>query len=80
VSDNWPGLDLFFRAGVEILLPTDAQDVTRYLTEADPVELRRIGRAAQERGLAEHTSTRRAQQFEEAIFGQKEVTLATSVA
>jgi spore maturation protein CgeB len=80
VSDNWPGLDLFFRAGVEILLPTDAQDVTRYLTEADPAELRRIGRAAQERVLAEHTSTRRAQQFEEAIFGQKEVTLATCVA
>ena len=80
VSDNWPGLDLFFRAGIEILLPTDSKDVVQYLTEADPADLRQIGRAAQERVLAEHTSARRAQQFEEVICGHKEVTLATSVA
>ena len=80
ISDNWPGLDEFFRAGIEILLPTDAQDVVDYLTRADREELRRIGRAAQERVLAEHTSARRAQQFEEAVAAGREETLATSVA
>ena len=80
ISDNWPGLDNFFRAGVEILLPTNAQDVVHYLTDADPGELHAIGRAAQERVLAEHTSARRAEQFEEAIAAGREETLATSMA
>ena len=30
VSDNWPGLDTFFRPQQEILLPTCAEDVARY--------------------------------------------------
>lgn len=81
ISDNWPGLDNFFCAGVEILLPTNAQDVVHYLTQADAAELRRIGSAAQERVLAEHTSARRAQQFEEAVAqGRAAATLATSMA
>jgi len=76
VSDNWPGLDLFFHVGTEILVPTHAHDVTRYLTESDPAELRRIGRAAQDRVLAEHTSARRAEQFEGAVFSRREEVLA----
>jgi spore maturation protein CgeB len=67
VSDDWPGLDTFFKPGEEILLPTSSGDVARYIEEADPSELRRIGRRAQERVLAEHTSEMRAQQFEEAV-------------
>jgi spore maturation protein CgeB len=67
VSDNWPGLDTFFSPGEEILLPVSAQDVVRYLSDADDSELRRIGRRAQERVLAEHTSQRRAQQFEQYV-------------
>jgi spore maturation protein CgeB len=66
VSDNWPGLDSFFIPGTEILLPVDADDVLRYLSLSDS-ELRRIGDAAQERVLAEHTSEVRALQFENAI-------------
>ena len=64
VSDNWPGLASFFAPGTEILVPARPDDVVSYLSEADPGELRRIGRAAQERVLAEHTAGRRAQQFE----------------
>ncbi len=64
VSDNWPGLDSFFRPGEEILLPTSAEDVARYLVDVDDAELKRIGRQAQARVLAEHTSARRAEQFE----------------
>ncbi len=66
ISDNWPGLDSFFTPGREILLPTDAADVVRYLALSDS-ELRRIGEAAQRRVLAEHTSEVRAAQFEAAI-------------
>ncbi len=66
VSDNWPGLDSFFTPGREILLPTDSSDVVRYLALSDS-ELRRIGEAAQQRVLAEHTSEVRAAQFEAAV-------------
>jgi spore maturation protein CgeB len=66
VSDNWPGLDSFFFPGREILLPVDGKDVVRYLDLSDD-ELRRIGNAAQERALCEHTSDVRAQQFENAV-------------
>jgi spore maturation protein CgeB len=66
-SDNWPGLDEFFTPGAENLLPASSQDVVRFVSEADEAELRRIGVSAQERVLVEHTSARRAQQFEEAV-------------
>lgn len=64
VSDTWPGLDAFFHPSEEILLPTCAEDVARYIAETDDTELRSIGAHAQERVLAEHTSDARARQFE----------------
>jgi spore maturation protein CgeB len=67
VSDSWPGLDSFFTPGEDILLPAGAQDVVRYITALDDVELRAIGLRAQQRVLAEHTSQRRAQQFEDCV-------------
>ena len=77
ISDNWPGLDTFFRPGREILLPVSGEDVVRYLTELDDNELRRIGRNAQERVLAEHTSEIRAKQFETFISNAAETSKAT---
>ncbi len=67
VSDNWPGLDTFFRPQQEILLPTCGEDVARYIAELGDEELRVIGDHAQQRVLAEHTSQRRAIEFEEAL-------------
>ena len=64
VSDNWPGLETFFRPQQEILLPTSAEDVVVYITELADNEVRAIGDRAQQRVLAEHTSVHRAQQFE----------------
>jgi spore maturation protein CgeB len=64
VSDNWPGLDTFFTPGIEILLPNSPDDVVRILRDASDQDLRRIGQRAQERVLAEHTSTKRAEDFE----------------
>lgn len=66
ISDSWPGLDSFFTPGREILLSTDSSDVVRYLALGNS-ELRRIGAAAQQRVLAEHTSEVRAAQFEAAV-------------
>jgi spore maturation protein CgeB len=71
VSDNWPGLDTFFTPGLEILLPTNSEDVVRILTEYPAHELHEIGRRAQERVLSEHTSEKRAQQFEDYVEGRK---------
>lgn len=67
VSDDWPGLDTFFQPGTEILLPTGAHDVVRYIRDISESELLRIGASAQQRVLSEHTSLMRAQQFEEAV-------------
>jgi spore maturation protein CgeB len=67
ISDNWPGLDTFFSPGTEILLPASNDDVCRYLLDFNDQEVREIGRAAQARVLSEHTSLRRAIEFESAI-------------
>jgi spore maturation protein CgeB len=66
-SDNWPGLDTFLVPGREVLLPASGSDVVRYLRDIDDAELRRIGRAAHERMMAEHTADHRAQQLESLI-------------
>ena len=67
VSDNWPGIDTFFRPQQEILLPTCGEDVARYITGYDDQELRRIGHCGRQRVLAEHSNQQRAQQFEAAV-------------
>jgi len=66
-SDDWPGLDTFFTPGREILLPVSGEDVARYLNGYTAAELLRIGGRAQRRVLEEHTSERRAEEFERAV-------------
>jgi len=73
-SDDWPGLDTFFAAGQEILLPTSGDDVVRYLTGYEPAELLRIGKRAQLRVLEEHTSEHRALEFERAVAAPRPAT------
>jgi spore maturation protein CgeB len=72
-SDNWPGLETFFSPGEDILLPVSSDDVVRYLTGYEESELRRIGNRAQQRVLAEHTSERRAREFEACIERPREI-------
>ena len=67
MSDNWPGLGTFFTPGEEILLPVTTDDVVRLLRETSEEERQQIGSRAQARVLAEHTSEKRAQEFEDAI-------------
>ena len=67
ISDNWPGLDTFFRPGQEILLPTSTADVCDLLDSMDERAVRQIGDAAQARVLQSHTSACRAIEFENAL-------------
>lgn len=67
VSDNWAGLETFLTPGREILVPADSDEACRYISDYDIMELKRIGEAARERVRAEHTSDRRAQEFERAV-------------
>jgi len=63
VSDWWDGLDEFFTPGEEILKAQSAADVEDALSLTD-TELRRIGVAARERALQEHTADRRVIELE----------------
>jgi spore maturation protein CgeB len=62
LSDEWPGLADFYAPDSEILLAHDA-DETLAALDLDDATLRRIGAAARERTLDEHTSAHRARQL-----------------
>lgn len=68
LSDSWEGLDTFFSPGREILIAEDEEDVLSALARG-PEALSRLGRAARERTLAEHTAERRARQLLALIEG-----------
>jgi spore maturation protein CgeB len=59
LSDCWAGLDEFFTPGEEILIATTTEDAIAAL-QRPRSELRKIGRAARERALSEHTGEIRA--------------------
>ncbi len=63
VSDWWDGLDEFFTPGEEILVARDTADVLAAI-DLPRAELARIGRAARQRTLAEHTADHRAIELE----------------
>lgn len=63
LSDDWEGLDEFFRPGHEILVARGTEDALAAIDRSD-AELERIARAARERTLDEYTSDRRARQLE----------------
>lgn len=66
LSDTWEGLDQFFEPGREILTAGSADEAIDALSRP-PEEIRRVGRAARERSLAEHTAERRAVEMVEAL-------------
>jgi spore maturation protein CgeB len=62
LSDTWEGLDRFFEPGREILLAETTEEAVAALT-LPREEIARIGKAARERALAEHTAEHRAQEL-----------------
>jgi spore maturation protein CgeB len=59
LSDAWPGLEEFFTPGSEILVARTTDECVQAVA-IDDAELLRIGRAARERALTDHTAPRRA--------------------
>jgi spore maturation protein CgeB len=71
ISDQWPGLDTIFAIEDEVLVAESAEQVITYIQDTDEAQLRRIGLAARERVLDEHSSARRAEQLEGYISSVK---------
>jgi spore maturation protein CgeB len=59
LSDDWAGLDTFFSPGREILVAHTTEEAVAALDVSD-AEIKRIGKAARERVLTDHTSAHRA--------------------
>jgi spore maturation protein CgeB len=68
LSDGWEGLDHFFQPGGEILVAHSTEEAIQAL-ELPEAELARVGRAARERALSEHTADHRAGELERALAG-----------
>jgi spore maturation protein CgeB len=68
LSDAWDGLDEFFTPGEQILL-ANSTDSALSAIDLPASELERVGRAARERVLAEHTSAHRARQLVNILEG-----------
>jgi spore maturation protein CgeB len=60
ICDPWEGVELFLEPGEHILLASDADAVAEQLAQLTPERARRIGEAARQRILAEHTYAHRA--------------------
>jgi len=69
ISDEWEGIGDFLTPGEEVLVARDGGEVAELLAGLDPERARRIGEAALERVLAEHTYARRAAQVERVLEG-----------
>jgi spore maturation protein CgeB len=64
ITDAWVGLELFLAEDEEVLVARDGQDVAAHLAALTPDRARRIGEAARQRILAEHTYERRGAQVD----------------
>jgi spore maturation protein CgeB len=63
ITDAWDGIEAFLEPGREVLVAADAGEVAAFVCQLDPVMAKRIGRAARQRVLAEHTYEGRAGQL-----------------
>jgi spore maturation protein CgeB len=67
ITDRWQGIEMFLEPGEEVLVADDGAAVAEIVRGILPGEARRIGAAARERLLAEHTYAQRALAVEEAL-------------
>jgi spore maturation protein CgeB len=64
LSDQWDGIEMFFRPGKEIALAETAEDVVNVLTRTSAEAAETMGIAACRRVLKEHTAAHRAAELE----------------
>jgi spore maturation protein CgeB len=67
ITDAWEGIEMFLEPGEEVLVAERGADVTRLVRELDADRARRIGEAARQRVLTEHTYAHRAEQVEKIL-------------
>jgi spore maturation protein CgeB len=64
ISDRWPGIETIFEPGSEILLVSDAREVSQILRDIPEERRLAIADKARRRILADHTPDHRARQLE----------------
>src|SRR3954451_19154698 len=70
ITDAWQGIEQFFEPGREILVAENGPAVAEHLARLTPREAQRIGAAARNRALAEHTYMRRVALVEDVLAGR----------
>jgi spore maturation protein CgeB len=71
ITDAWEGIELFLEPHSEVLVAASGEEVAEHVRRLDPERARRIGRAAYERVLAQHTYAHRAAQLEALLEGRR---------
>ena len=69
ITDAWEGIETFLTPGREVLVAHDADEVVQHLSSLDQATATKIGDAAFQRVLAEHTYRHRALQLDQLIVG-----------
>ena len=64
ITDAWEGIELFLEPDTEVLVARDGKDVADHVRTLSPDRARKIGRAALERVLREHTYAHRGAQVD----------------
>lgn len=64
ITDAWPGIDVFFRPGHEVLVARDGDDVARILRDLNPARSHAVGAAARRHVFEHHTYAQRARLVE----------------
>lgn len=67
ITDEWEGLELFFRPPTEVLRASSGREVAATLQSLTRDRAREIGEAARRRVLEDHTYTRRARQVSDIL-------------
>jgi spore maturation protein CgeB len=71
ITDAWEGIDLFLEPGTEVLVARDGSEVAELVDGLNEAGARRLGAAARERILAEHTYAHRAAQVEQLLEARR---------
>ena len=64
ITDEWAGVDTFFRVGEEILVASSAEDIVHCLRSTTDEESRVMGQKMRSRALRDHTYALRARQVD----------------
>jgi spore maturation protein CgeB len=75
ITDAWEGVELFLEPERECLVARDGAEVAGVLSALDDDRARRIGSAARERMLSEHTYQHRARHLESLLTSSPETTV-----